>query len=52
MRQAAGERRRGRGDGVTIGVDIGGTFTDLVLLAGRGQPPVTLKVLTTPRDET
>ncbi|HEX2171749.1 MAG TPA: hydantoinase/oxoprolinase family protein [Dehalococcoidia bacterium] len=32
---------------VRIGVDIGGTFTDLVLLAGGG-PPATWKLLTTP----
>jgi N-methylhydantoinase A/oxoprolinase/acetone carboxylase beta subunit len=31
-------------------VDIGGTFTDLVLLAGPRTPPATRKVLTTARD--
>ncbi len=33
-----------------MGVDIGGTFTDLVLMAGRGRAPASLKVLTTPHD--
>ena len=35
---------------VLIGVDIGGTFTDLVLMGRGGHPPVTHKILTTPRD--
>jgi N-methylhydantoinase A/oxoprolinase/acetone carboxylase beta subunit len=42
--------RRGAGTGVTIGVDIGGTFTDLVLVAASGRPPTTHKVLTTSRE--
>ena len=41
---AAGVRR------VVVGVDIGGTFTDLVVLADRGRPPATHKILTTSRD--
>jgi N-methylhydantoinase A len=35
--------------GVTIGVDVGGTFTDVVLEDGRGRTQV-VKVLTTPED--
>jgi N-methylhydantoinase A len=33
-----------------IGADIGGTFTDLVMLDSRGGRMTTGKVLTTPRD--
>src|SRR5690349_16726551 len=34
---------------VLVGVDIGGTFTDLVLTSGK-QTPKTHKILTTPRE--
>ena len=37
------------GDGYRLGVDIGGTFTDVVLLAGDGTMRTT-KVLSTPDD--
>jgi N-methylhydantoinase A/oxoprolinase/acetone carboxylase beta subunit len=33
-----------------VGVDIGGTFTDLVVMADRGRAPATHKILTTSRD--
>jgi N-methylhydantoinase A/oxoprolinase/acetone carboxylase beta subunit len=33
-----------------VGVDIGGTFTDLVLLSNGARPPALRKVLTTPGD--
>ena len=33
-----------------IGVDIGGTFTDFVVLRAEGQPVETFKVLSTPRE--
>src|SRR5437899_10126560 len=39
-----------RGARVVVGVDIGGTFTDLVLMAGGGRAPATLKILTTSQD--
>jgi len=42
--------RRGRPGRIAVGVDIGGTFTDLVLLADRSRPPALHKVLTTSRD--
>src|SRR5262245_24899925 len=35
---------------VVVGVDIGGTFTDLVVKAGQGRAPATHKILTTSRD--
>src|SRR6185437_12855998 len=35
--------------GVLVGVDIGGTFTDLVLIRG-AHAPKTHKILTTPRE--
>src|SRR5262249_399625 len=35
---------------VVIRVDIGGTFTDLVGMAGQGRAPATYKILTTSRD--
>ncbi len=35
---------------VIIGVDIGGTFTDLVVMGVPGRPPATTKILTTARD--
>lgn len=44
------ETRKTRGTRITVGVDIGGTFTDLVLMSDRGRPLATHKVLTTPRD--
>jgi N-methylhydantoinase A/oxoprolinase/acetone carboxylase beta subunit len=42
--KTAGQRR------VVVGVDIGGTFTDLVLLSDGPRPPALHKVLTTSRD--
>jgi len=54
-RRRAGGGRKGR-DGVeargrvVVGVDIGGTFTDLVLLPGGRRPAASHKLLTTPRD--
>src|SRR5262249_46321730 len=35
---------------VVVGVDIGGTFTDLVVMADGGRAPATHKILTTSRD--
>src|SRR5215471_7323355 len=35
---------------VVVGVDIGGTFTDLVVMAGPGRAPASHKILTTSRD--
>ena len=47
--RAADESRPGRPH-VVVGVDIGGTFTDLVLLSSGARPPALHKVLTTPED--
>ena len=44
------DRAKARTIRATVGVDIGGTFTDLVLLRGGGRPPATHKILTTSRD--
>ena len=39
-----------KSSGVRIGIDIGGTFTDLVLLDERGGHQQNLKALSTPDD--
>lgn len=48
---ARGSPEGGRRDGrLAVGIDIGGTFTDFVLVGGGDRRPRTHKVLTTPRD--
>ena len=49
MISRVGGERTGRQPGYRLGVDIGGTFTDVVLLAGDGSVR-TRKVLSTPAD--
>ncbi|MEO0360099.1 MAG: hydantoinase/oxoprolinase N-terminal domain-containing protein, partial [Pseudomonadota bacterium] len=39
-----------RGAGLRLGVDVGGTFTDLLLLDERNGRTVTAKVPSTPED--
>jgi len=48
--QPTPQPRRPAGDGYRLGVDVGGTFTDLLLIDERSGHPYTAKVPSTPQD--